>query len=86
MLSFDSIVEKCKEKCRYGDLWRDFTLEELEWYSLIKIKRGKILIERGQEESGVDDLMDGINIAIMSIQKLDSLKEKEVKDNGKSKS
>ncbi len=69
-MEYDEILDKCREKCRYGDLWRDFTVEELEWYSIIKMKRGKILYERGQIENGVDDIMDAINIAIFSIQKI----------------
>lgn len=75
-MQYDEIIDECKKKARYGDLWRDFTVEELEWYTLVKMKRGKILYERGQVESGIDDMMDAINIAIFSIQKIQEVNSK----------
>ena len=68
-MTYDEVVELCKEKCRYGDLWRRFTFEELLSYSAIKAKRALILFQTEQKDYGVDDAMDSINIMVMALQK-----------------
>lgn len=70
MYNYDEVIEKCKEKIRYGDLWKDFTVEELILYGFIKAKRGKILYGRGMIDYAIDDLFDAINILIMGVQKI----------------
>lgn len=75
-MTYDDVIEKCKQKCRYGDLWKEFTVDELMFYSYIKGKRGKILYNRGMVDFAEDDFLDSINIGVMALQKkeYDSLK------------
>ena len=81
----DELFKACKDKIRYGNLWSDFTLEELVEYSRIKAKRGKLLYEGGvrqrakgrdrQPINAIDDLLDAANLAIMAAKKIQELEE-----------
>ena len=70
-MEYDEIISECKKKCRYGDLWQEFSVDELVFYSYIKGKRGRILYRRGMTDFAKDDIMDSINIGIMAIQKIE---------------
>jgi hypothetical protein len=70
MLTYDDIIQSCKAKIRYGDLWKEFTTEELIQYGFIKAKRGLILLKTHQKNSSLDDLEDSINILVMAIQRI----------------
>jgi len=69
-MSYDDIINSCKEKIRYGDLWQDFSVEELVEYGRIKAKRGLLLYKNHNIEKFEDDIMDAINILVMSIQRI----------------
>ena len=85
MRELEELYQLSKDKVRYGNLWSDFTLEELVEYSRIKAKRGMLLYEGGvrQREKGrdrqpvnaIDDLLDAANLAIMAAKKIQELEE-----------
>ena len=68
-MTIEDLYAKCLEKMRYGDLWKEFTVEELMEYARIKLKRGNILRKRNQLDKFEDDVLDAANIALCAILK-----------------
>lgn len=68
-MHYEELLDKCKEKMRYGDLWTEFTVQELLDYARIKAKRGELLRKRGQLDKFEDDLMDAANILLCAVLK-----------------
>jgi len=65
-------VTKALEKVRYGNLFDEFTAEELAWYAQIKSKRGRILRDKGFDtEKVVDDLLDAANLCFMAAKRVE---------------
>ena len=69
--SFVSIVKSCEEKMRHGDLWKDFSVEELMDYARIKAKRALIFHKRKHMLKFDDDVKDAINILICALLRED---------------
>ena len=68
-----AVFAEAQQKCRYGNLWSDFTVAELLEYSRIKAKRGLSLYNRCQVENAKDDLLDAANLALMAVVRIDEL-------------
>ena len=76
-MTFDYIIDKCREKMRYDNLWSEFTFDELIDYARIKAHRGQILYNKGMIDKAEDDILDSVNILFCSVLKIHSLIEKE---------
>ena len=64
---FANVLKECLKKMRYGNLFKDFSVEELNWYGRIKAKRALILYEKENfYENAIDDALDAINMLIMT--------------------
>lgn len=76
-----------EKKMRYGDLWKEFTLEELVAYAVIKAKRALAIYHSDLSaefklEKIKDDLLDSSNISLLAYMKYeDELKKQEDKRN-----
>jgi len=70
-------IEKALEihkKSPYGDIWQEFTLEELLAYALVKVKRAR-WIDIDFLDKKYDDIYDGINILLFCLMKMDGIKD-----------
>ena len=81
MKELDHLYQQCKDKVRYGNLWSSFDVDELIAYSRIKSKGAGILLDTDfmspvqRIESGIDDLLDSANLAIMAAKRIEELDE-----------
>ena len=62
------------KKSPYGDIWQEFTLEELLAYALVKVKRAR-WIDIDFLDKKYDDIYDGINILLFCLMKMDGIKD-----------
>lgn len=61
------------KKSPYGDIWKEFTLEELLSYALVKVKRAKFIDIQAYPVKKYDDVYDAINILLFSLMKMDEV-------------
>ena len=68
--TYPELLKLLEEKMRYGDLWKEFQIEDLYEYARIKALRGSILLKRGQVENAEDDFLDAANILLTAVLRI----------------